>query len=366
MDGLKSKLNFGKIKDFLFKNKKRKIIVACAFALAVVLLLCAILIPVLSNTNKMFKSEAEMLTYMTGVYVSEEYKDEFYIFNENEKCYKMFSKDDFVSYFEKNLSETKDLETLKNMTFEECITNMTQAYLEPISLDFNYTNNKIFIYGDISAHDRTITINDDSITIYYPFRDYTSNFKKLADTPLECDELKENFENAKKAGVNALELVPSFKELKELIKSDSKTSALVNTNYSMSAINDNEDMDMFFLGKCTKANQQESAFISNVDSSAADGAGLMLKSTDPTVSLNGLLTIIDLYLQDVPTYPGESAHGEIRDKINNGKAFHDSNGTGTISEFNLYGIDFRIVYSENPNGTTLYYMILHPKTISLS
>ena len=55
MNGLKAKLNWGKIKDFLFKNKKRKIIVACTFALAVVLLLCAILIPVLSNMNKKFE-----------------------------------------------------------------------------------------------------------------------------------------------------------------------------------------------------------------------------------------------------------------------------------------------------------------------
>ncbi|MGN1160816.1 MAG: hypothetical protein ACI4SX_01085 [Candidatus Fimenecus sp.] len=370
MDGLKSKLNFGKIKDFLFKNKKRKIIVACAFALAVVLLLCAILIPALSNKstslpNQGFKSEAEMLTYMTGVYTSDGGYSDYYIFNENGKCYRNFFDDVFSSYFAEYLSETKDLEALKNMTFEECMNNIMQSYLEPIDdIEIQYSSNSIVFKS--KAYESTVSINNDSVTVYYPFSGDTFNMKKLADTPLECDKFKEKFENAKKAGVNALELVPSFKELKELIKSDSRTSALVNTNYSMSAINDNEDMDMFFLGKCTKANQQESAFISNVDSSAADGAGLMLKSTDPTVSLNGLLTIIDLYLQDVPTYPGESAHGEIRDKINNGKAFHDSNGTGTISEFNLYGIDFRIVYSENPNGTTLYYMILHPKTISLS
>ena len=62
MGALKSKLNFVKVKDFLFKNKKRKIIVACAFALAIVLLLCAILIPVLSKMNKRLKILEEMLS----------------------------------------------------------------------------------------------------------------------------------------------------------------------------------------------------------------------------------------------------------------------------------------------------------------
>lgn len=363
MDGLKSKLNFGKIKDFLFKNKKRKIIVACAFALAVVLLLCAILIPALSNKstslpNKGFKSEAEMLTYMTGVYTSDGGYSDYYIFNENGKCYRNFFDDVFSSYFAEYLSETKDLEALKNMTFEECMNNIMQSYLEPIDdIEIQYSSNSIVFKS--KAYESTVSINNDSVTVYYPFSGDTFNMKKLADTPLECDKFKEKFENAKKAGVNALELVPSFKELKEWIKTDSRASALVNTNYNMSAIN-NSDMDMFYLGKCTKANQNESAFISKTDE------GLLLYSTDPTVALNGLLTIIDLYLQDVPTYPGESVHANIKSEIQNGKVIQNYNGNIINSEFNLYGIYFQTSYQERINGTTMYMISVHPKTISLS
>lgn len=357
MGALKSKLNFVKVKDFLLKNKKRKIIVACAFALAIVLLLCAILIPVLSKMNKRFKSEEEMLTYMTGVYAPQnrDKVDAYYIFDVNNKCYSgsSFSYGHFRSYFSEYLGATKNLDAVKKLTFEECINSIEIIPFK--DAEFQYSKGRIILKE--SKTTLTIDIKKDAIMI--SDSENTYRIWKLADTPLECDAFKEKFETAKKAGINISEFLPDFKELTERIKSDSRTSALVNTNYNMSAIN-NSDMDLFYLGKCTKANQKESAFISKADE------GLMLKSTDPTVSLNDLLTIIDLYLQDVPTYPSESAHGEIRDKINNGKAFHDSNGTGTISEFNLYGIDFRIVYSENPNGTTLYHMILRPKTISLS
>lgn len=359
MDGLKSKLNFGKIKDFLFKSKKRTIIVVCAFALAVVLLLCAVLIPELSK--KSFKSEAEMLTYMKGVYyASDGFWRHYYVFNENGKCYRN-SFDFFSSYFTEYLGETKDVEALKNMAFEDCMNNIMQSYLEPVKdLEIQYANNKI-IFKD-QLYESTVSINkDNSITVHYNAdgSNYNCNMKKLADTPLECNEFKEKFENAKRAGINALELVPNFKELTERIKSDSRTSALVNTNYNMSAIN-NSDMDLFYLGKCTKANQKESAFISKTDE------GLLLFSTDPTVSLNGLLTILDLYLQDVPTYPGESAHADIKNEIQNGKLIQNNNGNIINSEFNLYGIYFRTSYQERINGTTMYMISVHPKTISLS
>lgn len=363
MGGLKAKLNFVKIKDFLFKSKKRTIIVVCAFALAVVLLICAILIPALSNkntslTNKGFKSEAEMLTYMTGVYTSDGGYSDYYIFNEDGKCYRNFFDDVFSSYFAEYLSETKDLEALKNMTFEECMNNIMQSYLEPIDdIEIKPSSNSIVFKSE--AYESTVRINNDSVTVYYQFSGDTFNMKKLADTPLECDVFKEKFENAKKSGIDALVLVPGFKELKERIKTDSRASALVNTNYNMSAIN-NSDMDMFYLGKCTKANQNESAFISKTDE------GLLLYSTDRTVSLEDLLTILDLYLKDVPTYPGESAHGEIKDKIYNGEFILSNNGLITDSEFSLFGIDFRTSYQERNDAIKMYWISVHPKTISLS
>lgn len=366
MGGLKAKLNFVKIKDFLFKNKKRKIIIACAFAMAVILTVCAVLIPELSK--KRFKSETEMLTYMKGVYyASDGFWRHYYVFNENGKCYRN-SFDFFSSYFTEYLVETKDVEALKNMSFEDCMNNIMQSYLEPVKdLEIQYANNKI-IFKD-QLYESTVSINkDNSITVHYNAdgSDYNCNMKKLADTPLECNEFKEKFENAKRAGINALELVPNFKELKERIKTDSRTSALVNTNYSMSAINNNEDMDTFFLGKCTRTDQKKAAWIYDVDSSAADGAGLTLYSTDPTVSLEDLLTILDLYLKDVPTYPGESAHGEIKDKIYNGNFIVGNNALVTNSEFSLFGIDFRTSYQERNDAIKMYWISVHPKTISLS
>lgn len=358
MNGLKAKLNWGKIKDFLFKNKKRKIIVACTFALAVVLLLCAILIPVLSNMNKKFESEEDMLTYMTGVYTCAG-ESKYIIFDVDNKCYRgdSFSYGAFCSYFTEYLSTTKDLDAVKNLTFEECINNMEILPYE--DAEYQYSKGKIIL-----KKNDTIDIKKDVKTISDSKKTYY--MRKLADTPLACDEFKENFEKAKDSGINAKQFVPSFSELKEQIKSNSRTSNLVNTNYNMAAINNNEKMNMFFLGKCTKANVSEQAYISALDSDAANGSGLMLMSTDPTVSLEDLLSIIDLYLQDVPTYPGESAHGEIKNEIYNGKFIQNNNGDIINSEFNLYGIYFTTTYQARTNGTTMYKISVHPKTIILS
>ena len=357
MGALKSKLNFVKVKDFLFKNKKRKIIVACAFALAIVLLLCAILIPVLSKINKRFKSEEEMLTYMTGVYAPQnrDKVDAYYIFDVNNKCYSgsSFSYGHFRSYFSEYLGATKNLDAVKKLTFEECINSIEIIPFK--DAEFQYSKGRIILKE--SKTTLTIDIKKDAIMISDSGNTY--RIWKLADTPLECDAFKENFETAKKAGINISEFLPDFKELTERIKSDSRTSALVNTNYNMSAIN-NSDMDLFYLGKCTKANQNESAFISKTNE------GLLLRSTDPTVSLNGLLTIIDLYLQDVPTYPGESVHADIKSEIQNGKVILNNNGNIINSEFNLYDINFQTDYQERINGTTMYMISVHPKTISLS
>ena len=357
MGALKSKLNFVKVKDFLFKNKKRKIIVACAFALAIVLLLCAILIPVLSKMNKRFKSEEEMLTYMTGVYAPQnrDKVDAYYIFDVNNKCYSgsSFSYGHFRSYFSEYLGATKNLDAVKKLTFEECINSIEIIPFK--DAEFQYSKGRIILKE--SKTTLTIDIKKDAIMISDSGNTY--RIWKLADTPLECDAFKENFETAKKAGINISEFLPDFKELTERIKSDSRTSALVNTNYNMSAIN-NSDMDLFYLGKCTKANQNESAFISKTNE------GLLLRSTDPTVSLNGLLTIIDLYLQDVPTYPGESVHADIKSEIQNGKVILNNNGNIINSEFNLYDINFQTDYQERINGTTMYMISVHPKTISLS
>lgn len=364
MGALKSKLNFVKVKDFLFKNKKRKIIVACAFALAIVLLLCAILIPVLSKMNKRFKSEEEMLTYMTGVYAPQnrDKVDAYYIFDVNNKCYSgsSFSYGHFRSYFSEYLGATKNLDAVKKLTFEECINSIEIIPFK--DAEFQYSKGRIILKE--SKTTLTIDIKKDAIMISDSGNTY--RIWKLADTPLECDAFKENFETAKKAGINISEFLPDFKELKERIKTDSRTSALVNTNYSMSAINDNEDMDTFFLGKCTKADQKESAWIYDVDSSATDGAGLTLFSTDRTVSLEDLLTILDLYLKDVPTYPGESAHGEIKDKIYNGEFIVSNNGLITNSEFSLFGIDFTTSYQERNDAIKMYWISVHPKSISLS
>ena len=360
MNGLKAKLNWGKIKDFLFKNKKRKIIVACTFALAVVLLLCAILIPVLSNMNKKFEREEDMLTYMTGVYTYAG-ESKYIIFDVDNKCYRgdSFSYGAFCSYFTEYLSTTKDLDAVKNLTFEECINNMEILPYE--DAEYQYSKGKIIL-----EKNDTIDIKKDVKTISDSKKTYY--MRKLADTPLACDEFKENFEKAKDSGINAKQFVPSFSELKELIKSDSKTSALVNTNYSMSAINNNEDMDMFFLGKCTNANssEKEKACISTLSSDSINGAGLSLFSTDPTVSLNDLLTIIDLYLQDVPTYPGESAHADIKNEMQNGKLIQKNTGNIINSDFNLYGIYFQTTCQERTDGTVMYMISVHPKTISLS
>lgn len=357
MGALKSKLNFVKVKDFLFKNKKRKIIVACAFALAIVLLLCAILIPVLSKMNKRFKSEEEMLTYMTGVYAPQnrDKVDAYYIFDVNNKCYSgsSFSYGHFRSYFSEYLGATKNLDAVKKLTFEECINSIEIIPFK--DAEFQYSKGRIILKE--SKTTLTIDIKKDAIMISDSGNTY--RIWKLADTPLECDAFKENFETAKKAGINISEFLPDFKELTERIKTDSRTSALVNTNYNMSAIN-NSDMDLFYLGKCTKANQNESAFISKTNER------LLLRSTDPTVSLNGLLTIIDLYLQDVPTYPGESVHADIRSEIQNGKVILNNNGNIINSEFNLYDIYFQTDYQERINGTTMYMISVHPKTISLS
>ncbi len=357
MGALKSKLNFVKVKDFLFKNKKRKIIVACAFALAIVLLLCAILIPVLSKMNKRFQSEEEMLTYMTGVYAPQnrDKVDAYYIFDVNNKCYSgiNFSYGHFRSYFSEYLGATKNLDAVKKLTFEECINSIEIIPFK--DAEFQYSKGRIILKE--SKTTLTIDIKKDAIMISDSGNTY--RIWKLADTPLECDAFKENFETAKKAGINISEFLPDFKELTERIKSDSRTSALVNTNYNMSAIN-NSDMDLFYLGKCTKANQKESAWISKTNE------GLLLRSTDPTVSLNGLLTIIDLYLQDVPTYPGESVHADIKSEIQNGKVILNNNGNIINSEFNLYDIYFQTDYQERINGTTMYMISVHPKTISLS
>ena len=357
MGALKSKLNFVKVKDFLFKNKKRKIIVACAFALAIVLLLCAILIPVLSKMNKRFISEEEMLTYMTGVYAPQnrDKVDAYYIFDVNNKCYSgsSFSYGHFRSYFSEYLGATKNLDAVKKLTFEECINSIEIIPFK--DAEFQYSKGRIILKE--SKTTLTIDIKKDAIMISDSGNTY--RIWKLADTPLECDAFKENFETAKKAGINISEFLPDFKELTERIKSDSRTSALVNTNYNMSAIN-NSDMDLFYLGKCTKANQKESAWISKTNE------GLLLRSTDPTVSLNGLLTIIDLYLQDVPTYPGESVHADIKSEIQNGKVILNNNGNIINSEFNLYDIYFQTDYQERINGTTMYMISVHPKTISLS
>lgn len=357
MGALKSKLNFVKVKDFLFKNKKRKIIVACAFALAIVLLLCAILIPVLSKMNKRFKSEEEMLTYMTGVYAPQnrDKVDAYYIFDVNNKCYSgiNLSYGHFRSYFSEYLGATKNLDAVKKLTFEECINSIEIIPFK--DAEFQYSKGRIILKE--SKTTLTIDIKKDAIMISDSGNTY--RIWKLADTPLECDAFKENFETAKKAGINISEFLPDFKELTERIKSDSRTSALVNTNYNMSAIN-NSDMDLFYLGKCTKANQKESAWISKTNE------GLLLRSTDPTVSLNGLLTIIDLYLQDVPTYPGESVHADIKSEIQNGKVILNNNGNIINSEFNLYDIYFQTDYQERINGTTMYMISVHPKTISLS
>ncbi len=357
----RKRVSMNKIASQVLKKTKGKIIIICSLVLVTVILLCSIIIPTMSNGNKKFKSEEELLSYLTGVYSSDmEYTYSYFIFDKNNKLYHDFTQHDFNYYFQEYLKTTKDIESLKNMTFEDCIDNMMKNRVKSIDAEFQYKKGKIIF--DDGGNQRTIDVKKDAIIL--TFGDSTYSMYKLSDSPVTCEEMKENFEEAKKQGFDALEFVPSFSALKKEIKTNSKTSHFVNTNWQMSAINNKEDMSTFILGNCTNTKNSSKAFLSYID--GVKGEGIMMYTSDLTVSLDDLLTIVDLYLNNVPTYPGDFAHDEIKEQMFKGKTIQNSDGTVCNSEFNLYGINFDATVIEKINGQMIYMITVYPKEIVLS
>lgn len=334
-----------KIKEFLFQNKKRKIITICSLVLAIVILLSAILIPAISNMNKSFKSEEEMREYFLGTWQI----DGRYYFVSNDGVATTAFRYEFNNYFVEMIKSAKDVEVIKNLTLESCEDSIISEFkfkevdYYPTAANGHVVFNGLHIKIYIKMNNRIVALKDG---------EEVSITKISDDISLIYDDVIDIFNDAKN-NLSISDFIPSFSELKEIIKTDSKTSRLVNTNWQMSAYNDNEKAIVFYLGNCTTTSQS-----SRAELRATDG-GINLFTSDLSVSFDDLLTIVDLYLQDVPTYPGESVHDEIKEEMLNGEVY----GSWIYSEFNLYGIDFTTYYYSKING---YQIIVEPKEISLS
>ena len=99
-----------KIKNFLFQNKKRKIITICSFVLAIVILLSAILIPAISNMDKNFKTEEEMYDYFFGTWKID---GRYYFVGSDGVATTNYL---FEDYFIEMIKSAKDVEVIKDLT----------------------------------------------------------------------------------------------------------------------------------------------------------------------------------------------------------------------------------------------------------
>lgn len=341
-----------KVMEFLFQNKKRKIITICSFVLAVVILLSAILIPVVSNMNKSFKSEEEMHEYLFGTW---QIDGKYYFIGNDGVAAPGFSSY-FNKYFVEIIKSAKDVEVIENLTLESCEDSLISEFgfkevdYYPTAANGHVVFKELHIKIYIKLNNRIVA---------FKAGEEVSIIKISDDISLIHDDIIEIF-NDTKNNLSISDFIPSFSELKELIKTDSKTSHLVNTTWQMSAINNSDDMMFFYLGNCTSDKQSSKAWLGELDE------GIMLYTTDLTVSLNDLLTIVDLYLQDVPTYPGESVHDEIKEEMFNGNVRQTNYGPIIYADFNLYGIYFETTIQDQYNGPMLYMIDVYPKEISRS
>lgn len=325
-----------KIKDLLFKDKKRKIITIFSLVLVVVLF-STILIPVFEDMNKRFKNNDELYSYMSGTW---KYMDDYIIF-ENDKVYVV--KDlPFYDYILDIYKTTKNIETVKNLTFEDCIAKIKTNLQAEESVSWVPKKGEVIIHplGNCSFDVAiVIEIKKDKVLI----TDYTAtnnqmiSFEKVSnDTNLIIDELKNEFNEFKK-NLKAKDFIPNFSKFKERVRNNPNTSSLVNKSTFYYTTND-DSKRMLMLGD--NPPKFTEACVTPIDN------GIMLVN-DNTVSLNDLLLIIDVYLQDLPTYPGESGHQTIKEKIWNGEKVYgtDSNNAPVIcSEFDLYGVSFYTQY----------------------
>ncbi len=343
-----------KIKNFLFQNKKRKIITICSFVLAIVILLSAILIPAISNMDKNFKTEEEMYDYFFGTWKID---GRYYFVGSDGVATTNYL---FEDYFIEMIKSAKDVEVIKDLTLESCEESIIS---ELVFREVYYHPKAVSGHVYFKGLDIEIYIKRNNRIVAFEDGEEVSITKISDDISLVHDDIIEMFNDAKKDDLLISNFIPSFSELKELIKTDSKTSSLVNTTPQMSVINDSEDMTMFFLGNCTNA-QQSSAYLSDTDD------GIMLVTSDPTISIDELLAIIDVYLQDCPTYPGVSAHDEIKNEIKNGEVKYLPAATIINSEFTLYNIKFKVTYWPNNyvnNGVyDKYHIVVIPLDIRMA
>lgn len=343
-----------KLKELLFKDKKRKIITICSLVLAVVILLSLILTPIFEDMNKRFKNEDELYSYMNGTW---EYLDNYIIF-ENGEVYVVKSLP-FYDYILEIYKTTKDINAAKSLTFEECISKIKTNLQAEENVSWVPKKGEVILHPlgnssfDIAI---VIEIKKDKVLI----QDYTATdnkmipFEKISDnTDLIIDDFKAEFERVKSNGISTKTFLPtSFSKFKEQVRNNPKTSSLVNKSTFYYATND-DSKQMLMLGD--NPPKYAEAFVSPMD----DGITLM---NDNTISLNDLLLIIDVYLQDLPTYPGESCHQTIKEKIWSGKEVYgtDSNNPPVIcSEFDLYGVSFYTQYFKYQYSYDRYYISIH-------
>ncbi len=326
-----------KIKDLLFKDKKRKMITICSLVLVVVLF-STILIPVFEDMNKRFKNNDELYSYMSGTW---KYMDDYIIF-ENDKVYVV--KDlPFYDYILDVYKTTKSIETVKNLTFEDCIAKIKTNLQAEENVSWVPKKGEVIIHplGNCSFDVAiVIEIKKDKVLI----TDYTStnnqmiSFEKVSnDTNLIIDDLKTEFDKVKSSGFSTTIFLPDSQAFDQRL-----IDANLNTLFSMNYLK-----------------------------------GLYQKTKELTISntqylgYDRMFDVIYQYMKDIPGF-SENAKSEILAEIRKGEVRDALKGTVLESKFTLYGVDFHVYYKSLAYPKNVYYtgyeaytIMMKPGTISL-
>lgn len=328
-----------KIKNLLFKDKKRKTITLCSLMLVVVIMFSIILIPVFLDMNKSFKNNDELYSYMNGTW---KYMDDYIIF-ENDKVYVV--KDlPFYDYILDVYKTTKNIDSVKKLAFEDCIAEIKTILQAEESVSWVSKKGEVIIHplGNCSFDVAIIIeIKKDQVLI----TDYTAtgnemiSFEKISnDTNLIIDDLKTEFDKVKSKGFDTAMFLPDSQEFDQRL-----IDANLNTLFSMK----------FLSGLYQKTKE------------------LTISNTQ-YVGFDRMFDVIYQYMKDVPGFSTD-AKSEILAEIRKGEVRDALKGTVIESKFTLYGVNFHVYYKSLAypknvynTGYEAYTIMMSPGTISLN
>lgn len=322
-----------KIKNLLFKDKKRKVITICSLVLAIIILLFAILIPTISNMNKHFASEKELFEHIQGTYSRTISIESRYIVKNSQIIH--ITKSDFSDFVKNYLLETKDISATKNLELEMCEDLLLSKYGEVIKTECSPKKGIITIYPQGFEDGVKINVKKDGLVSQ---NEKFGLSKHSGETQISKDKYCIDFFNeAKKTGFKTEEFLPTSKEFDQRL-----IDANLNTLFSMN----------YLKGLYQKTKE------------------LTISNTQ-YVGFDRMFDVIYQYMKDIPGF-SENAKSEILAEIRKGEVRDALKGTVLESKFTLYGVDFHVYYKSLAYPKNVYYtgyeaytIMMKPGTISL-